>query len=95
MVHVMASIVVTAEHAAAARALLVELAATTRSEPGCVAYDLFERVDADHVFQTVEQWRSQSDADAHMTTPHVGSAIAAAGPMLAAPLAVHSYSKIG
>lgn len=95
MIHVMASIVVRPEHAAAAKALLVELAASSRSEAGCVGYELFQRPDAPHVFQTVEQWRAQGDVDAHMKTPHVAAAIAAAGPMFAAPPAIHDYAKIG
>ena len=95
MIHVMASIIVKPEHAAAAKAMLVELAATSRGEAGCVGYALYQRPDAAHVFQTVEQWNSQGDVDAHMTTPHVAAAIGAAMPMLASPLAVHAFEKIG
>ncbi len=95
MIHVMATIVVKPEHAAAAEALLVELAASSRGDAGCLGYELFQRADAPHSFQTVEQWRGQADVDAHMKTPHVAAAIAAAGPMLAAPPAIHAYAKIG
>jgi quinol monooxygenase YgiN len=95
MIHVMASIVVKPEHAAAARTMLVGLAATSRSEAGCLGYELFQRPDAPHVFHTVEQWRSQADVDGHMKTPHVAAAIGAAMPMLASPLAVHGFEKIG
>ena len=94
MVHVMASIVVLPEHAAAAKGMLIGLAATSRSEAGCISYELFQRPDAPNVFQTVEQWRAQADVDAHMATPHVGAAIAAAMPMLASPLSVHGFAKI-
>ncbi len=95
MIHVMASIVVKPEHAAAAKALLVGLTATSRNKAGCLAYELFQRHDAPHVFQTVEQWRAQADVDAQMKTPHVVAAIGAAVPMLASPLAVHGFAKIG
>jgi quinol monooxygenase YgiN len=95
MIHVMASIVVKPEHAAAAKGLLVELAATSRGEAGCLGYELFQRPDAPNVFQTVEQWQSQADVDGHMKTPHVAAAIGVAGPMLASPLAVHGFAKIG
>lgn len=94
MIHVMASIVVRPEHAAAAKGLLLQLTETSRGEAGCLAYELFQRPDAPQVFQTVEHWRSQADVDAHMATPHVGAAIAAAMPMLATPLAVHGFAKI-
>ena len=45
MIHVMASIVVKPEHAAAARTLLVELAAASRGEAGCLSYELYQRPD--------------------------------------------------
>jgi|BarGraIncu00222A_1022003.scaffolds.fasta_scaffold258750_2 quinol monooxygenase YgiN len=63
MIHVMASIIVKPEHAAAAGTMLVELAATSRGEPGCRADELFQRPDAPNVSQTVEQWRAQADVD--------------------------------
>jgi quinol monooxygenase YgiN len=95
MIHVMASIVVKPEHADAAKTQLVELAGKTRGEPGCVAYELFQRPDKPHVFRTVEEWRTQADVDAHMKTPHVATAIAVAGPMFSAPLEIVSYTKVG
>lgn len=94
MTHVMAQIVVKPEHADAAKALLLELAAASREEAGCLAYELFQQLNAPHIFHTVEQWRAQADADAHMKTPHVGKAIAAAGPMFASPPAIHSFAKL-
>ena len=94
MTHVMAAIVVKAEHAEAAKALLTELAAASRREAGCLSYELYQQVDAPHRFHTVEQWRARADADAHMARPHVGKALAAAGPMLASPPAIHSFTKV-
>ncbi len=94
MVHVMASIVVRSEHAAAARALLAELAGKSRREPGCVAYELFQRADQPHVFRTVEQWQRAADVDAHRKTPHVAAAIATAGAMLAAPPEIVTFTRI-
>ena len=95
MVHVMASIVVKPEHAAAVRDQLVELAGKTRGEAGCVSYEVFQRPDKPNVFRTVEEWRTQADVDAHMKTPHVAAAIANAGPLFAAPLEIVSYTKVG
>ena len=95
MIHVMASIVVKPQHTDDARAQLVELAGKTRAEAGCVSYELFQRADKPHVFRTVEEWRTQADVDAHMKTPHVAAAIAAAGPMMAEPLDVVSFTRAG
>lgn len=91
MVHIMARIVARPDAAEALKKLLQALVEPSRNEPGCVAYTLFQRRDMTHEFQTVEQWRTQADADAHMLTPHVRSAIAAAVPLLAEPPAINSY----
>ncbi|MEP7057685.1 MAG: putative quinol monooxygenase [Caldimonas sp.] len=83
MTHVMARIVVKPESAEEARAILLQLVAASRREAGCVSYELFRRPDAPHVFQTFEAWSDQAAADAHMKTPHIAAAIAAAAPMFA------------
>jgi quinol monooxygenase YgiN len=94
MVHVMASIVVRPEQAEAARALLAELAAASRREPGCVSYELFQRPDLPHVFRTIEEWRTAADTAAHMGTPHVAKAIAVGQGMFAAPPEIVTYAKV-
>ena len=94
MMHVMASIVVRPEHASAARTLLADLAAQSRHEPGCVAYELFQRADQPHVFRTVEQWLGAADIDAHMKTAHVAAAIATAGPMFAVAPEIVTFTRV-
>lgn len=94
MIHVMARITVRPESADAARAIFITLVNASRKEPGCQAYDLFQRPDAPHVFQTVEEWVDAASVDAHMTTPHIAAAIAAAGPMFAAPPEILRFSKL-
>ena len=94
MIHVMARITVKPEFAAQARDILGTLVLATRQEGGCLAYELFQRPDAPHVFQTVEQWTDSAAADAHMATAHVGAAITAAGPMFAAPPEILTFSKL-
>ena len=94
MIHVMARITVKPEFAAQGRDIMSTLVHATRKETGCLAYELFQRPDAPHVFQTVEQWTDQAAADAHMSTAHVGAAIAAAGPMFALPPDILSFTKL-
>lgn len=94
MHYVLARITVKADAAATARAILMELVAQSRQEPGCVTYELYQQAATPHVFQTVEQWEDKAAADAHMTTPHVGAAIAAAGPLFAAPPEILAYTKL-
>ena len=85
MIHVLARITVQPDSADQALAILRKLAAQSRQEPGCISYQLYQQTRQSHVFQTVEQWRDQASVDAHMSTPHVAAAIAAAGPLFAAP----------
>lgn len=94
MVHVLARITFRPEAAAAGHDILAELVAATRFEPGCLGYEVLRRNDAPHVFQTVERWADQAAADAHMATAHVGKAVAAATPLLAAPPEIVSFTKV-
>ena len=97
MHHVLARVTAKPEAAAAARDILSELAAKSRQESGCVSYELYHlyhQAEAPHIFQTVEQWKSKADADAHMSTPHLGAAVAAAGPLPAAPPEILAWTKL-
>jgi quinol monooxygenase YgiN len=94
MVHILARISVKPDAADSARDILSSLAAQSRLEAGCLSYDLYQRADAPHLFQTVEQWVDQASADGHMTTAHVGAAIAAAGPLFAAAPEIVAYRKL-
>ena len=94
MLYVMARLNVKPESAAAALALLTTLVNETRKEAGCLGYELFQRPDAPHVFQTVEQWTDRAAADAHMKSPHVGAAIAAAGSMFTSAPEIVMFDKV-
>ena len=94
MHHILARITVKPEAADAAKRILLDLAAKSRAEDGCTSYELYQQEEARHVFHTVESWRAKADADAHMGTPHVGAAIAAAGPLFALPPEIVAYEKL-
>lgn len=94
MIHVLARITVKPEFATEARDILNKLVTETREEAGCRAYELFQRPDAPHEFRTVEQWVDQASVDGHMKSAHIGAAIAAAGPMFAAPPEILTFDKI-
>ncbi|HEX6099959.1 MAG TPA: putative quinol monooxygenase [Thermoanaerobaculia bacterium] len=53
---------------------------SSRCEGGCVSYAVLRGDDG--TFMTVERWATRSDADTHMTTPHVQSLLATIGPLL-------------
>ena len=53
-----------------ARALMSEVAAESRKEEGCIAYDLHvDKNDADRIV-LLERWESQDALDHHFTLPH-------------------------
>ncbi len=72
--------------------VLGELAATSRNDPGCVAYSFNVDIEDMNTFRSVEMWASQEEMEAHMQTPHVGAAIAAAPDLLAAELKIDNYT---
>lgn len=74
---------------------LEALVGPTRSEEGCISYELFSsRVDS-ATFITVEKWRGQGDLDAHLQTPHLAQALAAAGEHLAGAPEIHPLAPLG
>jgi quinol monooxygenase YgiN len=60
---------------------LLENAAASRKEPGCVSYWVL-RGDGG-LFMTVERWRSRIDVEQHMATPHVARLFETITPWLA------------
>ncbi|UUZ59087.1 putative quinol monooxygenase [Nocardioides sp. B-3] len=58
--NVVATIPVKDEHVEVIRGALSDLAAATRDEAGCPAYDLYESAAAPGVFVTVERWTDRS-----------------------------------
>ena len=76
------------------RQALEDLVPPTREEDGCVSYSLYASAADSAVFITVEKWRSQADLDAHMQTPHIQAALAAAGDAFGATPAIHPLTPI-
>jgi len=94
MIRIMARIKAHAGQEAALRAVLRELCTASRSESGCLSYDLFENEDDPLEFVTVERWRDQAAADAHLASAHVAAAIALAGELLAQAPLIHRFRAI-
>lgn len=76
------------------RDVLTTLVTATRQEEGCVEYLLFESQAAPGVFVTIETWRAQADLDAHLQTPHLATAFAAAGDALNGEVAIHPLTPV-
>ncbi len=65
--------------------MLIELAAGTHTEAGCLLYSLQRAVENPDQFVTVEKWTSKEALDGHMASPHLQAALAGAGEILAGP----------
>jgi len=56
---------------------MVELArpciATTRTEKGCIRYELFLSVEDDVTLQFIEEWTDPDALRAHMKAPHLAT----------------------
>jgi quinol monooxygenase YgiN len=55
---------------------LLSLAAPTRAEAGCIAYDLYQSPDQKNHFVRLEVWTSLDALEAHKKTPHIRSSFA-------------------
>ena len=76
------------------RDALTELVGHTRQEEGCLKYELFESQATPGTFVTIEEWTGQDALDAHMASPHIASALAAAGDAMAVAPAIHPLTAI-
>jgi quinol monooxygenase YgiN len=73
---------------------LRELAAASKGDQGCVAYEVFASDSTPGTFVTIEKWASQADIDAHMASPHIAQMITAAGDHLDGFPAIHTLRPL-
>ena len=88
-IYVFATLTAAPGQDAALRQILTDLVAATRQEPGNQIYHLYEAAGTPGTFLVYEAYQDQAAVDAHMGSPHLQAALAAAGPLLgAAPLII-------
>ncbi len=64
---------------------LLFLVSQTRSESGCINYDLHQAVDDQSVFMFYENWASKQDLDEHLEKPYLRAFIEKAKDILEEP----------
>ena len=69
------------------RALLEGMVSPTRSEPGCLSYNLYE-VPAEGDLVLIERYDNQAALEHHRTTEHYLNYRAQLSPLLAGPISV-------
>ena len=72
---------------------LFKLMAPTRSEPGCIVYDLYQSTDDKQTFMFYECWKSKRDLDEHLQKPYT-KAFIEKKEMFAEPLKVSLWGMI-
>ncbi len=65
------------------RALLAGLVEPTRTEEGCLRYELLESREDPGAFAFVEAWKDQDALDDHFNTEHVADALSRASELVA------------
>ena len=65
------------------KSILLNLIEPTRSEKGCLSYQLLQDKTYAAEFVFIEEWASDSAEAAHMTTSHVQEVLSKAQPLLA------------
>ncbi len=78
----------------AVRELLSGLIAPTRKEFGCVTYQLLQNRNDPTDFTFVEEWQSDSEFDAHLSSDHIIKALPKLVPITAEPPDIRTYSLV-
>lgn len=94
-IRVVARIVALPEQVEQVKVILTELIEQTRAEAGCIQYELLQNQTDLTDFTFVEEWGSAGELDAHLGNTHILSAIEQLDGLLAAPLDIRRYDKIG
>jgi quinol monooxygenase YgiN len=74
---------------------LMNLLAPTRSEKGCINYDMHQAADDDSLFLFHENWLCEEDLRRHLEAPHIRHWITLAETLLAEPMELTLWHKVG
>lgn len=69
-----------------------DLIKSTRSESGCISYNLYTSTENENELIIIEQWKNQDILDSHMQTEHFKAFGAAVEDILARELDINIYS---
>lgn len=74
--------------------ILMDLVAPTRSEDGCINYDLHQSKDDPSQFLFYENWVNRESLDKHLTQPYLQDLMTRADEILAEPIDVMFWTEI-
>jgi quinol monooxygenase YgiN len=73
---------------------LLSLVKPTRTEPGCISYDVHQALDDKSLFVFYENWKSMEDLKKHLEMPYLKAFKQKADSFVAKPLEVTLLEKI-
>ncbi|HBE18153.1 MAG TPA: antibiotic biosynthesis monooxygenase [Cyanobacteria bacterium UBA11149] len=94
-IRVVARIVALPEKVEQVKAILTGLIEPTKTEAGCIQYELLQNQADATDFTFVEEWRSGAELDAHLGNTHIQFAIEKLDGLLGAAPDICRYDKIG
>ena len=65
-----------------ARSLILQFVEPARREPGCLYYDLYEKVDDPNTFFILDGWVNEAAVKTHADNPHVAAVMEELRPLL-------------
>ena len=74
---------------------LQKLLEPTRAEPGCINFDLHEAAESPGLFLVHENWKSEGDLRRHFEMPYLRSWIVKADALLAEPMELTRWHRVG
>lgn len=92
---VVANLQAKSDKAAEARQAMEGLLEPTRAEPGCLHFEMWQSREDPTQFTFVEEWQDEAALEAHFDTPHIGAMLAVFDELMAAPLDLRKYDKVG
>ena len=93
-VRVIARVIAKATSVEQVRAILIGVVEPTRSEAGCLSYQLLQNLSQATDFAFVEEWATAEAERAHFGTPHISDALRKLVGLLAAEPDIQRYSLV-
>lgn len=74
--------------------ILEGLLAPTRTEAGCINYDLFQSDGDPALFSFYENWKTDADLDLHAQTPHIKALATSLADLLTEPAKITKWRTV-
>ena len=74
---------------------LLALIEPTRSETGCITYDLYQDQEDKSFFMFYESWRKKSDLEQHLQKPYIKRFMDKADELFVEPVTISLWERVG